>query len=40
MMITVTTEVTEIDTPSQAHQQGQQDEDKLPLRLVETGHLL
>ena len=40
MIVTVTTEVTEIDAASQAHQQRKQDEKKTPLRLVEAGHLL
>ena len=40
MIVTVTAAVAEIDTTSQAHQQGQQDENKPPLRFVEAGHLL
>ena len=40
MIVTVTTEVTEVDAAPQAHQQRKQDEKKTPLRLVEAGHLL
>lgn len=40
MVVTVTTDVTEIDAAPQAHQQGKQDEKKAPLRFVDAGHLL